>query len=144
MPNTQARNILDDAPAPVQKLFRDLWRDIEVANQERAIAAAKADPERHKLSKLIADHKPAQYFYMTESTTRRGRRGRSVRWCWSQHPNVAGYFLSWRQVETSRQVKRTKFKAHKHQYLGEQRATREVKRAADRLAGKTGSAPGGG
>lgn len=114
---------------PTGKMLRDMWRDIQIASDERAIRDAKADPEKHKMSRLIADNKPAQYFYMTtwEKRTRRG--GRSVRWCWSQHPNIAGYYLSWRQVETSRTVKRTQFKAHKHRYLGEMRAQREIKKA---------------
>lgn len=120
---------LFDPSTPTGKLLCDMWRDIQIKQDEIAIKNAKADPEKYKLSRLIADNKPAQYFYMTtwEKRTRRG--GRSVRWCWSQHPNIAGYFLSWRQVETSRTVKRTQFKAHKHRYLGELRAQREVAKA---------------
>lgn len=35
---------------------------------------------------------------------------------------MTGDIEFWRQVETRRTVKRTQFKAHKHQYLGEKRA----------------------
>lgn len=120
---------LFDPKTPTGQLLRNMWRDIQIASDERATKEAKADPEKHKLSRLIADNKPAQYFYMTTSEKRTRRGGRSVRWCWSQHPNIAGYFLSWRQVETSRTVKRTQFKAHKHRYLGEMRCEKMTKAA---------------
>ena len=111
---------LFDPNTSTGKMLRDMWRDIELANQERAIAAAKADPEKHKLSRLIADNKSATYYYFTSKETQHPRR-RAVRWCWSKHPNIAGYYLSWRQIETRRTVKRTQFKAHRHLYLGEKR-----------------------
>jgi hypothetical protein len=113
----------------IQKLMGEMWHEIELSNQKRLIEAAKLDPEKHKLSRYVADNKPASYFYVTV-TERRSRRSRlAVRWCWMTHPNIAGYFLSWRQRETSRSVKRTQWKAHKHRYLGEQRAQREKAKA---------------
>lgn len=111
---------LFDPRTPTGKLLSDMWRDIQIAQDKRAVEAAKADPEKHKLSRLIADNKSATYCYFTVKEVQHPRR-RTVRWCWSQHPNIAGYYLSWRQVETRRTIKRTQFKAHKHKYLGEKR-----------------------
>jgi len=116
---------LFDPRTPTGKLLSDMWRDIQIASYERAVAAAKTDPEKHKLSRIIADNKPASYCYFTIKETQHPRR-RAVRWCWSRNPNIAGYFLSWRQVETKRTVKRTQFKAHKHLYLGEKRCREKV------------------
>ncbi len=105
------------------QLLRSMWRDIQIANDKCLVEDAKANPEKHKLSRTIADNKPASYtFYAARVKAVNGRARRRVLWCWSTHPNIAGYFLSWRQVETKRTIKRTQFKAHKHRYLGEQRA----------------------
>jgi hypothetical protein len=114
-------NLFDPA-TPTGRLLREMWRDIQISSQENSVRAAKADPEKHKMSKLIADNKPANYSYFTEpGKAVRGRLRRRVSWCWSKNPNIAGYYLSWRQVETKRTIKRTQFKAHKHEYLGEKR-----------------------
>jgi hypothetical protein len=111
-----------DAKTPTGRMLRNMWSDIQKANDEAAVKDAKANPEKYKLSRLIADGKPASYtFYRAQA------KGR-VLWCWSTHPNIAGYYLSWRQAETKRTIKRTQFKAHKHSYLGQQRAKRELEK----------------
>lgn len=118
---------LFDPRTPSGKLLSDMWRDIQRANDERAVQAAKADPEKYKLSRLIADNKPANYSYFTErGKAVGGRLRRRVSWCWSKNPNIAGYYLSWRQVETKRTIKRSQWKAHKHEYLGEKRCREKV------------------
>lgn len=116
---------LFDPKTPTGKLLSDMWRDIQISSQQRAVEQAKANPEKYKLSKLIADNKAATYYYFTVKERNHRRRG-AIRWCWSQHPNIGGYFLSWRQVETRRTLKRTQFKAHKHKYLGEKRCRDKV------------------
>ena len=39
--------------------------------------------------------------------------GREVRFCWSSHRNVAGYFLTWREVIGKSGFKRSQFSAHR-------------------------------
>jgi hypothetical protein len=113
-------NLFDPA-TPTGKMLRAMWHEVQVASERNAVAAAKADPEKHKLSKLIADNKSASYHYYPV------KYRRAVRWCWANNPNIAGYYLSWRQVETQRTIKRTQFKAHKHRYLGEMRCREKSK-----------------
>jgi|SRR5215467_896649 len=116
---------LFDPRTPTGKMLCDMWADIQRSSQEQAVRAAKAEPEKYKLSKLIADNKPASYMYYSSKETQHPRH-RAIRWCWTRYPNIAGYWLSWRQVETKRTVKRTQFKAHKHLYLGEKRCREKV------------------
>lgn len=119
-------DLFDPATATGQ-LLRGMWRDIQKSQDERAVTAAKVDPKAHKLSRLIADNKPASYTYYTAPVKAvRGRARRRVMWCHTNHPNIAGYYLSFRQVETKRTVKRTQFKAHLHKYLAAMRCEREV------------------
>ena len=122
-------DLFDPLPS-AQKWLRDMWHEVQVASEMNAIASAKADPEAHKLSRLIADNKPASYRYYTAQMIRRPRR--VVLWCWSSNPNIAGYYLSWRQLETRSAIKRTQFRAHKHRYLGEARC-----RSMAKIGGKT-------
>jgi hypothetical protein len=98
-----SKDILRDAPAGVQALMRELWRDIEKVSQEREEREAKADPVKHRLSKLMVGRLRYSYF---EGKNGRGSR---VRFCYSTNRNVAGYFLIWREVVTKRQVKRDQF-----------------------------------
>jgi hypothetical protein len=113
-------NLFDPA-TPTGKMLRDMWHEVQLASEKNAVAAAKADPEKHKLSKLIADNKPASYRYYPVKYCP------VVRWCWANNPNIAGYYLSWREIKTRSTIKRTQFKAHKHRYLGEMRCREKAK-----------------
>lgn len=114
---------LFDPNTETGRMLRNMWRDIQVSNDKRAVEAAKADPEKYKLSRLIADNKPANYVYFVDRSVKavNGRLRRSVTWCFARNPNIAGYYLSWRQVETRRTIKRSQWRAHKHEYLAEKR-----------------------
>ncbi len=126
---------LFDPKTPTGQMLRGLWADIQRSQQECAIAAAKAAPKAHKLSRLIAGGKPASYHYYAQKVKAvNGRARRRVFWCYTDHPNIAGYYLSFRQVETKRIIKRTQYKAHKHQYLAEARCQKESDKAAAAIA----------
>ena len=75
---------------------------------ESRAAEAKADPKRHKLTTLFEG--PANYAYWPAG---RDARGAKVRFCWSKHRNVAGYFLGWREVESKQSLKRFDFFARR-------------------------------
>jgi len=106
--------------------------------------AAKANPAKYKLSRTLAGGKPAS---SRSWGTVKDKRGRTVKFCWSCHRNVAGYFVAWRQVETpikrSRParpgevvstIKRDQWTARKTK-----RALEELqKRRTDRLRAKLG------
>jgi hypothetical protein len=76
----------------ISKRLNEFWRDMERSSMEREEAAAKADPVKHKLTKVFSG--PMNYRYYR---TKDGR-GREVRFCYSTVRNVAGYFLAWREV----------------------------------------------
>jgi hypothetical protein len=73
----------------------EFWTDREMDPTQRAIAA---DPERYKHS-MYSDIREVNevrwgYFRLNHSLA----DGRKVAYAWSTQRNVAGYFLSWRQI----------------------------------------------
>lgn len=101
-----SKNILNDAPPEVQKIFYGLWSDIQRQQNEREAAAARTDPVKHRLTKVMEGGKLG-YGYIEH----RNGRGSRVRFCYSHHRNVAGYFLIWREVETKKKVVRSNWDA---------------------------------
>ena len=89
----------------VNKLMRDMWADIERASMEREEKAAKLDPIKHKLSRVIRGGLRYKYY-----ETKNGR-GSQVRFCYSTKRNIAGYFLIWRETWTAKQGKRDQWDA---------------------------------
>lgn len=95
----------------IQKLMHEMWDDIERARQKVITNECKTNPERHKLSSLLAEGVSASD-YSYYSVGRDGRKA-EVRWCFMNKPNVAGYYLTWRERITGRTLKRTHRKAWK-------------------------------
>lgn len=93
---------LMNSPA-IQELFADFTK----MNREREATAAKADPSKHKLSRVMDN---TRYRFWDGGTNGRGQR---VRFCYSTHRNVAGYFLGWREVVGKTQTKRDQWTARK-------------------------------
>lgn len=85
-------------------------RNMERASLNVETDEAKADPKRHKLSRVFEGKGGTNYSYW-----RAGKDGRNrlVLFCWSSHRNVAGYFLAWREVRGQRQHKRDQWAARK-------------------------------
>ena len=71
------------------------WTDSEMDPTQRAIAA---DPERYKLSMYtdIGNRDEVRWTYFRSN--HRLVDGRKFIFAWSTQRNVAGYFLSWRQI----------------------------------------------
>lgn len=80
-------------------MLNGLFQSFEQDNRKREEAAAQRDPLAHKFSKVFKD---SSYRYYSGTNG----RGSKVRFCYSVHRNVAGFFLGWREVQTRRQVKR--------------------------------------
>lgn len=100
-------NLLDRPEAePIRNLMEKLWGDIQRFDREGEERRAKADPVKHRNSRVFrnSDYR----FYET-----RNGRGSRVRFCYSVHPNVAGYFLMWREVVTKREVRRDQWDSTK-------------------------------
>jgi hypothetical protein len=113
-----------------------MLRDLERARNDREAKAARLDPVAHKLSKLLDG--PERYRYWPAG---KDGRGRTVRFCYATVRNVAGYYLTWREVETP--VKR-KGKPKTGDLVStterDQWAARKLRRAACALAEKRAAA----
>ncbi len=75
--------------------FRDLLHSFDQMNMEREQKAAKADPIKHKLSRVFDQGVSAAYRYYGGKKNGKGQR---VLFCYSVHRNTAGFFLGWREV----------------------------------------------
>ena len=87
------------------------------------VEVIRRDPAKHKLTLLMDG--PLRYRYWSAGKDGRGRR---VRYCYSTGRNVAGYYLSWREVIGKRGGKR------------DQWAARKLRKAASELARKRAEA----
>lgn len=112
-------------------VLRDMWRDIQRVSDERAVAAAKADPEKHKLSSLLAPGVSSGDYYRY-AVGRDGHKA-TVYWCFMQGPNVAGYYLTWRERVTGKTLRRTHRRAWKTIGRAETEALRRYRRERVRL-----------
>jgi hypothetical protein len=83
----------------ISRRLNEHWASWQRFENDREEAEAKADPVRHKLSKLF-DNSNYRYYRSKDG------RGREVRFCYSCHRNVAGYFLAWREVIGKKEAKR--------------------------------------
>lgn len=88
-------------------VIAELLHDFTISNREREASAAKADPAKHKLTRVTND---TSYRYWGAG---QDGMGREVRFCWTTHRNVAGYFLGWREVVGKKATKRDKWIARK-------------------------------
>jgi hypothetical protein len=95
---------MDESTRRLNEAFRDIIGRFEQDNMRNEAEAAKANPQAHKLSRVMAEGRLNYRYY----DGGRDRRGRRVTYCYSTGRNVAGYFLTWRQVETPAKRKATK------------------------------------
>lgn len=92
-------------------LIASMLRSMQSKSLDVEADAAKSDPVRYKLSTIFAK---ASYRYVDAG---RDGHGRAVRFCWSSHRNVAGYFLGWREVSGKTTTKRLDFYARRQRNM---------------------------
>jgi len=102
--------MLQDAPPAVQKMFHEMWADIQHSQWKREIERAKADPQANKLTRVFDQGVSLGYTYINAG---KNRKGQSVWFCWSKERNAAGYYLAWRQVRMRKKTKRDQWCARK-------------------------------
>jgi hypothetical protein len=102
----------------LDQLVADVFGDLERDSRKLELERVKADPGKHKTTRLMAAGKPCSYRYAL------GAHG--VRYCWTCWRNAAGYFLSFREIHDheARQVRRDKWVAHKKRKLAKDTAQR--------------------
>lgn len=89
---------------------------------------AKADPKKHKLSRVMEGRYGLNYYWLPSG---KDGLGRKVYFCWSKHRNVAGYFLTWREVYSIPRGKDKRQRVKRDQWVA-----RKVKKRARALAEK--------
>ena len=95
---------ISEASRHVNRVLHGFLADMQAAQIERI----KADPRAHRLTRIMADGKPARYRYYPAG---KNRRGQEVWFCWSSHRNAAGYFLCWRETWMRKVTKRDQWDA---------------------------------
>ena len=119
------RRRLEPEPA-VQSILRDM----ALTQQRWAVEDAQKDPKKYKLSTIIADGKPASARYWRGGKNAEGEQVDYGYACWK---NIAGYYLSWREIENPTEIKRDRFCAHRTR----KRASGFAKECADLFQGET-------
>lgn len=111
-------------------VLANLWREVTQAGYRAEREAAERDPQRYRLSRVMAPGKRLSYRY---ARTLRPTKGRTVRYCWTCNRNVAGFFLGWRETETAGKVKRDQWTARRVKARLAELQTRRTKAHAARL-----------
>lgn len=75
----------------VQEAVANIIGDFERNRMATEAAAAERDPEAFRKSRVFVNPTTYRWYRTTD---------RSVRYCYSCHRNVAGFFLTWREVRT--------------------------------------------
>lgn len=96
---------MNDATRRLNEMFGGIVRRMKAENMQRESDDAKADPRKHRLSRVMQS---GNLNYRYNDGGRDGR-GSKVWFCRSTGRNVAGYFLAWRQVETKDKIKRDRW-----------------------------------
>lgn len=88
-----------------QKMLNAMWADLQRSSQEAEIRRIKAEPEKHRLTRLMSGGAHTGYTYWTCGEKIKGRRKSVCRQCVAKHRNAAGNFLIWREVASYNSVK---------------------------------------
>jgi hypothetical protein len=94
---------MHDAPQGVKDMFRSIFLDMEKARLERIEDEAKKNPKMHRDTMVIERGQPAHSNYFAMKGLPKGKQ---IRFCWSKHRNVAGYYLTWTEVWNRKEGKR--------------------------------------
>lgn len=82
-------------PEPLNRLMLDMWQDMEQRQRERVEELAKADPHKYRKSLVFPKGSKLRWLYYKPL---KDGRGSTIKYCHTTVRNVAGYFLSFREV----------------------------------------------
>ncbi|MGH9806638.1 MAG: hypothetical protein ACRD9W_05160 [Terriglobia bacterium] len=88
-------------------VLKQMWAEIVAGNDAAARIDARANSAKHKLSRWFDD---SRYQYWDAG---KNGRNQTVRFAYSSHRNIAGYFLTWREVIGKQGRKRDQWSARK-------------------------------
>ena len=89
---------MTQVPAAVQNMFADLFRGFEKDRRAREFTAAKADPTKHAMTRVMDGG--TGYTYFRAGAKDAISKNVTTLICVARHRNAAGNFLIWRQVDT--------------------------------------------
>lgn len=81
-------------------ILTTVWNDLMQEGLRSEAERARADPIKHKNSGVFEN---GNYRYFSAGTD---GRGRAVRFCYTTHRNVAGFFLFFREVRGKKKIAR--------------------------------------
>jgi hypothetical protein len=82
----------------VNEMFGKIFADIQKVEREREEAEAKKNPEAYRNSQVMERGKSVRFHYY-QLPRGHARKGETVMFCYTQHRNVAGYYLSFTRIE---------------------------------------------
>lgn len=80
-----------DRMESIRRRLEPMFAEFQQVSREREEREAKADPEKHRLSRVFSGPMRWRYYRAKDG------RGTEVRYCYATTPNVAGYYLVWRE-----------------------------------------------
>ena len=99
---------MQEVPQAVRELFEKCMADWERDRMDRETRQAKADPAKHRLTR-VCEGRWGYRFFRAPSIG-----GAKVAYCYSTVKNVAGYYLSWRErIAEVGAGRRDEWQAHK-------------------------------
>lgn len=101
-------------------------------NNRRESDAAKADPKKHKLTRVMEGKYGMRYWWIPVG---KNGKGQKVYFCWTRHRNAAGYFLGWRETHSVPRGKQKRQTIKRDQWVA-RKAKWRAKAVAERRAGK--------
>lgn len=87
-------------------LLAEVWNDIQKMSQAREVENIKADPDKHRLTRIMGRDAHTGYTYYSAGMRKINRKRKDhFRFCVATHKNAAGVFLIWRQVDQHKLVR---------------------------------------
>lgn len=87
------------------ELLRRVWADLQKASHLRELEAIKANPGKHRLTRIMAYGRTTNYRYWPAGETVRKSRKEKTSFCVAVSKNAAGVYLIWRQVDRYKMVR---------------------------------------
>lgn len=96
----------------ISAVLNELFQDIQQQDMLREVERVRTDPTAHKLTRIMQEGNLSYRYYYPIST-----KGRTTYYCHTTSRNVAGYFLTFREVHTGSTVKRDMWVASKRKQI---------------------------
>lgn len=91
-------------PDEIRHLMASMWADIQRSTNDRIEREAKENPAQYRDCTLVERGKSTRFHFWSVPGL---SKGKSIAFCYAQHRNVAGYYLTWTEVWSGRNGYRT-------------------------------------